>query len=101
MGWAIRYIDELKKGNSVTFCPRGNSMQGLISSGQKVTVDPLKDKSVQKGHVVLCKVNGSEYLHLVTALKGKQYQISNNKGRVNGWININNIYGIWRRNGQS
>jgi hypothetical protein len=35
--------------------------------------------------VVLCKVHGTYYLHLITAKDGQRFQISNNKGHVNGW----------------
>jgi hypothetical protein len=68
-------------------------MQGKIESGQLVTVEPLGQHVVRKGDIVFCKVRNSYYLHLVTAVKGSQYQISNNKGHVNGWITINGIFG--------
>ena len=48
----------------------------------------------EKGDVVYCKVKGRQYLHLVSAIKGERYQISNNKGHVNGWIGINQIFGL-------
>jgi hypothetical protein len=94
MGWATRYIDQLKAGVTVRFRPRGNSMRGKIESGQLCTVAPLKDRLILKNDIVLCKVNGREYLHLVTALKGEQIQIGNNRGRINGWISRTSIYGV-------
>ena len=69
-------------------------MKGKIESGQLVTVEPLLDRELQKGDIVLCKVNGSQYLHLIKAIQGDRYQIGNNIGRINGWISINSIYGI-------
>jgi hypothetical protein len=39
MGWATPYIDKLKKGETVQFRPRGNSMSGRIESGQLCTVE--------------------------------------------------------------
>lgn len=70
-------------------------MTGKISSGQLVTVAPIKDPEteVEKGDIVLCKVRGRVYLHLVTAVKAGQYQISNNHGFVNGWTSADNVYG--------
>ena len=59
-----------------------------------VTVEPLGNKVLQKGDIVLCKVNGSQYLHLIKAIQGDRYQIGNNIGRINGWIGIGSIYGI-------
>lgn len=97
MGWATHYIAKLKAGETVQFRPRGNSMQGKIESGQLCTVEPLTDHVVlKKGDIVLCKVKGNEYLHLVTAAPpgGKQFQISNNKGHVNGWVGRGCVYGV-------
>ena len=98
MGWATNYIQKLAAGETVQFRPRGNSMTGKISSGQLVTVEPLTDHAVlKKGDIVLCKVKGSEYLHLVSAAPAggaKQVQISNNRGHVNGWTSRASVYGI-------
>ena len=94
MGWATPYIAKLKNGETVSFRPRGNSMQGKIESGQLCTVEPISDfETLQKGDIVLCKVNGKEYIHLIKAVQGKRFQIGNNRGRINGWIGINSIFG--------
>jgi hypothetical protein len=94
MGWATPYIAKLKNGETVQFRPRGNSMQGKIDSGQLCTVEPISDcLSLQKGDIVLCKINGNEYLHLIKAIQGKRFQIGNNRGRINGWIGTNSIFG--------
>lgn len=94
MGWATSYIARLKDGKTVSFRPRGNSMAGKIESGQLCTVTPIEDPSrLAKGDIVLCKVNGNEYLHLIKAIQGHRYQIGNNRGRINGWVGINSIFG--------
>ncbi len=94
MSWATQYIQKLKEGKVVQFRPRGNSMSGKISSGQLCTVEPIKDFSLLKrGDVVLCKVAGNQYLHLISAISGDKFQISNNQGNVNGWTNQKNIFG--------
>jgi len=93
MGWATVYIDKLKKGETVQFRPRGNSMKGKIDSGQLCTVVPTTAEEVEVGDIVLCKVNGNQYLHLVKARQGQRFQIGNNRGRINGWIGANGIYG--------
>ncbi|HEY6970620.1 MAG TPA: hypothetical protein VJA94_15535 [Candidatus Angelobacter sp.] len=69
-------------------------MSGKIDSGQLVTVVPLGNKTPQIGDVVLCKVNGAQYLHLVKAVSGDRFQIGNNRGRINGWTSRRNIFGI-------
>jgi hypothetical protein len=93
MGWALGYIAKLKAGETVSFRPRGNSMVGKIESGQLCTVEPVVVETIQIGDIVLCKVRGAEYLHLVKAIQGKRFLIGNNRGKINGWITANTIYG--------
>ena len=93
MGWATHYIEKLKNNETFSFRPRGGSMKGKIESGQLCTVAPAKEEDLKKGDIVLCKVSGNQYLHLIKAIQGKRYQIGNNIGRINGWITFNSIYG--------
>lgn len=94
MGWATSYIAKLKDGETVSFRPRGHSMKGKIDSGQLCTVEPIRNVStLEKGDIVLCKVNGNEYLHLIKAIQGPSFQIGNNRGRINGWTSANSIFG--------
>jgi hypothetical protein len=93
MGWASHYIVKLKNGETVAFRPRGNSMSGKIESGQLCTVEPIDPNNIKAGDIVLCKVKGYEYLHLVKAVQGQRFQIGNNKGRINGWVTANSIFG--------
>lgn len=67
-------------------------MTPRIKSGALCTVEPLQG-SLAAGDVVLCRVKGSDYLHLVKAVQGERYQIGNNHGHVNGWVGLNAIYG--------
>lgn len=94
MGWATHHIARLIEGETVQFRPRGHSMSGKIESGQLCTVQPVDDHdALNAGDIVLCKVNGSQYLHLIQAIQGKRFQIGNNRGRVNGWITAGAIFG--------
>ena len=68
-------------------------MSGKIESGQLCTVEPIVSETLEVGDIVLCKVNGSEYLHLVKAIQGPRFQTGNNRGRINGWITSNSIFG--------
>jgi hypothetical protein len=92
MSWATAYIAKLQNGETVQFRPRGQSMRGKVESGQLVTVVPA-DGPIEVGDVVLCKVRGRQYLHLVKAVQGERYLIGNNKGLVNGWVGRGAIYG--------
>ncbi len=89
--WADRAIEELRKGNNAVIYPKGNSMRGKIESGQKVTLGP--PTSLQVDDIVLVKVKGNIYLHLIVAMKEKEVLIGNNKGGINGWTSIANVYG--------
>ncbi len=69
-------------------------MKGKIESGQLCTVEPVSNiAALEKGNIVLCKVNGNEYIHLIKAIQGPRFQIDNNRGRINGWIGPNSIFG--------
>jgi hypothetical protein len=93
MGWATEYIARLQRGESVHCRPRGNSMSGRIESGQLCTVQPVDPATLKVGDIVLCKLNGRQYLHLIKAVQGARFLIGNNRGRTNGWIGSNCIYG--------
>jgi hypothetical protein len=93
MGWAASHIEKLRTGETVSFRPRGHSMTGKIESGQLCTVEPVDPATLEVGNIVLCKVNGREYLHLIKAIQGPRFQIGNNRGRINGWASAGTIFG--------
>lgn len=93
VGWATAYIGKLQQGETVSFRPRGNSMQGRIESGQLCTVAPVDPATLKPGDIVLCKVHGQEYLHIVKAIQGERFQIGNNRGHINGWVGARAIFG--------
>lgn len=96
MGWAVGHILRLTRGETVSFRPRGNSMSPKIKSGQLVTVEPVRaDTPLVVGDVVLCRVGGCEFLHLVKAIEndGKTFAIGNIHDFLNGRIPRDKIYG--------
>jgi hypothetical protein len=93
MGWASGHIKKLQAGETVSFRPRGDSMSGRVESGQLCTVAPVDASALRVGDVVLCKVRGREYLHLVKAVQGARFQIGNNRGHVNGWVSAGAVFG--------
>lgn len=93
MSWP-QIVQRLSAGESVTLNPRGGSMVPRIKSGQEVTIHPVEAPDrVHEGSVVLAKVKGRYYLHLVSKTDGDRIQISNNHGHVNGWTHRDKIYG--------
>ena len=87
-------IEPLLAGKTVEVRGIGNSMTPLITSGEVVLVAPLAaDEHPVKGDVVLARVRGQVYLHLVHAVRGEMIQIGNNHGHINGWTARSNIFG--------
>ena len=68
-------------------------MVPLIHSGNLCTVEPVSPEEIKKGDIVLCVVNGHQYLHLVKAIQPNRVLIGNNKGGVNGWTSSTKVYG--------
>jgi hypothetical protein len=88
------YIARLQAGETVSFRESGNSMTPRIKSRQKCTYEPVTGAAdVKVGDAVFCKVGGNYYTHLISAIRGDEYQIGNNHGHVNGWVTLEKIYG--------
>ena len=68
-------------------------MKGRIESGCLCTVAPVDSSTLSVGDIVLCRIRGAEYLHIVKAINGERFQIGNNRGGINGWIGTNGIFG--------
>ena len=86
--------EKLKEGHICKLTGYGNSMTPKIKSGQSVICIPVTDEvKLKKKDAVFCKVAGHYYLHMISAVKGKAYQISNNHGHVNGTVGRSNIFG--------
>jgi hypothetical protein len=96
MGMMDSIAAKVAQGATVEFRPRGASMVPLIRSRQLVTVAPVDPARIAVGDIVLARVAGKMYLHLVSALDHarSRVQISNNRGRANGWTSCTRVYGI-------
>ena len=96
MGMLEAIAARVAAGAVVQFRPTGSSMVPLIRSRQLVTVAPVDMAKLEVGDIVLTRVAGTTYLHLVSALDpaNRRVQISNNRGRVNGWTSFDRVYGI-------
>ncbi len=95
--WASDAVAALQRGESCEIRPRGHSMKPIVLDDARVKLEPLKFDEPVEGDVVLVKVRGVVYLHLVNAVRGKdedrQYQIRSAAGRINGWTNRACVYG--------
>ena len=68
-------------------------MKPKVNDGDLVTLEPADPDSLVVGDIVLVRVKGTDYLHLVKAIDGSRFQIGNNRGRINGWVGRSAIYG--------
>lgn len=93
MSWADFAKTTLRNGNDVTIRPRGQSMRGRVKSGDIVKLTPVTMDEVKVDDVVLVRVKGRDYLHLVKAKDGDRILIGNNRGVNNGWIRAGGLYG--------
>ena len=94
MSWADAAIQKLQKGETAKIRPRGHSMTGKVNDGELVTLEPCDPKSLKADDIVLVKVRGRVYLHLIKAVNNGRYLIGNNRGGTNGWVGANSIFGI-------
>lgn len=94
-----KIIERLQSGQRVQLNPSGNSMTPIIKSKQSIVLSPVDPDDVAVGDIVLARVNGRHYIHLVTAVDPvkRRVQISNNHGHVNGWCAFSSVYGIVKR----
>ena len=89
--------ERVAEGETVTFRPTGNSMVPLIHSRDEVVVYyPVDPTRIEVGDIVLTKVAGNVYVHLVKAIEPakRRVQIGNNRGGINGWTSFDRVYGI-------
>jgi SOS-response transcriptional repressor LexA len=93
MGWADFAKEALRRGETVQIKPRGHSMKGKVNDGDIVTVQPCPPEELRVGDIVLVRVHGNDYLHLIKAIDGGRFLIGNNRGGTNGWIGANGLYG--------
>ena len=95
VSWADGAIVLLKKGREAWITPHGNSMTPRIKSGERVLVKPADPTVLKEGDVVLVKVRGVVYLHLIKRISRREglFLIGNNKGGTNGWVDGSYIYG--------
>lgn len=94
MNWASQAIEALQRGETARLRPHGHSMRGKVEDGDIVTVEPVGQRLLQPGAIVLVRAHGHVYLHLIKAVQGERLLIGNNRGGVNGWVGRSAVYGI-------
>jgi len=95
--WAQAAIEKLGTGANAVIHPRGSSMHPKVKDGAEVELTPITaDTELSKGDIVLVKVKGKVYLHLIKGVRGgdAEFQIGNNRGGINGWTGRQHVYGL-------
>jgi hypothetical protein len=93
MSWATFAIEALRAGRMVQVRPRGHSMKGKVNDRALVTLEPCDPATLAVGDIVLVRVAGRDYLHLIKAIDRGRFLIGNNRGGINGWVGAHGIYG--------
>jgi len=75
MSWASTALERLQRGETITIRPRGRSMTGKVNDGDRVTVEPATGRELSVGDIVLVRVHGHVYLHLIKAKQGERLLI--------------------------
>ncbi len=85
MGWATGHIERLQQGETVSFRPRGHSMRGKVDNGALVTVEPLGERVLAVGDIVLCKVGGRSSMATDFLLQQGWPDVTNIAGGITAW----------------
>ncbi len=88
-------LERLANGETIeNYKESGNSMVPRIHSRQPITLAPVDGEKVNVNDIVVAKVKGRYYTHLVVATRTGEVCIGNNHGHINGWAKRHNIYAI-------
>ncbi len=68
-------------------------MSPKVNDGDLVHVAPCDPSEIRVGDIVLVRIRGRTYLHLVKARDGERLLIGNNRGKNNGWVGEGGVFG--------
>lgn len=95
--WAEEALRELQAGRAIAVRPRGHSMDGRVADGDSVTIESCAAGDLVAGDIVLARIQGRRYshlvLHLVIAREENRFLIGNNRGRLDGWVTAEEVFG--------
>lgn len=94
---------KVRLGRVGRFRAFGKSMEPVIPSGSRLTIEPIDRERIELGDIVLARVGDSTMLHLVKTIdrEGRRVEISGTRGQANGWTPFKRVYGICTRIGES
>ncbi|HEY0073343.1 MAG TPA: S24/S26 family peptidase [Abditibacteriaceae bacterium] len=84
-------------GETIEIKPQGGSMTGRINNGDTVTLSPCNVSELKTDDIVLVRIRGRRFqhivLHQILQCDGKRFLIGSFQGRVDGWVQANDIFG--------
>ncbi len=91
MGWVKEALIALKKNQICSIRPIGNSMKGIINSGQLITLQSIDLNKIYINDIVFINWKKNYILHIIKDITDEQVLIGNNLGKLNGWISKKDI----------
>lgn len=87
---------KVKLGLAGRFDAFGGSMEPVIPSGSRVTIEPVEVGRLELGDIVAVKVGDATMLHLVKAIDWdeRKVEISGTSGPANGWTSFGHVRAI-------
>ena len=89
--FAIKILEE--KGEATIKC-NGRSMVPMIYPQEPIHLKKVEQCQLRVGDAVFVKIKSALQAHKISAIDRNRFQISNNKGFINGWVGFNSIYGL-------
>ena len=93
MGWVKDALKELSENGECQIRPQGGSMKGRIESGELVTIKKITPEEINVDDAAFVKWKGNYLLHIIKDVKDDKILISNNLGKINGWISQKDVIG--------
>src|SRR6476661_6426563 len=89
-------VRRVKRGKKARFRAFGDSMTPIITSSQRVTVEPADPDRLEVGDIVIAEVEGTPCLHLIRAIdrENRRMEIAGNDGSISGWTPFDRVYAI-------
>ncbi len=98
MSWSEEARKALRLGQKAEVRPRGHLMTGRIRDGALVTLEPCRTEDLAVGGIVLVRIQSKRFshvvLHSVLSIEAGRFLIGSHQGRVDGWVERGDIYGV-------
>lgn len=95
--WATTAATQLLNGETIQIKPPGGSMTGRINNGDTVVLAPCTVIELKTDDIVLVRIRGRRYqhivLHQILQCDGQRFLIGSFQGRIDGWVQANDIFG--------